>query len=90
MDDAPYIRNSMHHQQGAATSTRCICYTTTLSSYCIVKSLPAKMVTATVEDDAVAQRECLKNVFSMEGGQGEASYMNNSQVQATATQLVMF
>jgi hypothetical protein len=41
------------------------------------------MVTATVEDDAVAQRECLKNVFSMEGGQGEASYMNNSQVQVT-------
>jgi len=41
--------------------------------------------TATAEDDAVArQAECLlKNVFSMEGGQGEASYMNNSQVQVT-------
>ncbi|CAN6236579.1 unnamed protein product [Urochloa humidicola] len=47
------------------------------------------MVTVTGEENAVAEQESLKSVFSMEGGQGEASYMNNSQVQSQILQTVV-
>ncbi|CAN6229954.1 unnamed protein product [Urochloa humidicola] len=47
------------------------------------------MVTATGEENGAAQQESLKDVFSMEGGQGEASYMNNSQVQSQILQIVI-
>nr|CAB3486082.1 unnamed protein product [Digitaria exilis] len=47
--------------------------------------------TATEEsNNAVAQQESsIENVFCMEGGQGPSSYMNNSQMQSRATQLVL-
>ncbi|CAL5014672.1 unnamed protein product [Urochloa decumbens] len=49
------------------------------------------MVAAVTEVDAVhvAQQEAVKNVFCMEGGQGETSYMNNSQVQSRNLEMVV-
>ncbi|KAL6651584.1 hypothetical protein ACP70R_010509 [Stipagrostis hirtigluma subsp. patula] len=53
-----------------------------------------KMVAATADFDAAArqeegQGEGMKNVFCMEGGQGETSYTNNSQVQYRNIQMVV-
>ncbi|KAL6614214.1 hypothetical protein ACP70R_036484 [Stipagrostis hirtigluma subsp. patula] len=47
------------------------------------------MVAVRDEANAVAPQEGLKNVLCMEGGQGEASYMNNSQGQSRTLQLVI-
>ncbi|CAN6250555.1 unnamed protein product [Urochloa humidicola] len=49
------------------------------------------MVAAATEVDAVhiAQQETVKNVFCMEGGQGETSYINNGQVQSRNLQMVV-
>lgn len=48
------------------------------------------MVTATTEvSTSVAQQVDMKTVFCMEGGQGEASYMNNSQVQSRNFQMML-
>ncbi|CAN6241293.1 unnamed protein product [Urochloa humidicola] len=54
-----------------------------------IEGLEGKMVTATGEENGAAQQESLKDVFSMEGGQGEASYVNNSQVQSQILQTVI-
>ncbi|TKW24093.1 hypothetical protein SEVIR_3G030300v4 [Setaria viridis] len=49
------------------------------------------MMAAATEVDAVhvAQQEAVKNVFCMEGGQGETSYINNSQVQSRNLEMVV-
>ncbi|CAN6250557.1 unnamed protein product [Urochloa humidicola] len=49
------------------------------------------MVAAAAEVDAVhvAQHEAVKNVFCMEGGLGETSYINNSQVQSRNLEMVV-
>ncbi|KAK3143438.1 hypothetical protein QOZ80_4AG0300310 [Eleusine coracana subsp. coracana] len=49
------------------------------------------MVTAAVEASCVAEaeQEGVKDVFCMEGGHGETSYINNSQVQSRIIQVVV-
>nr|CAB3486085.1 unnamed protein product [Digitaria exilis] len=50
------------------------------------------MVAAATEVDAVhvaQQQEAVKNVFCMGGGQGETSYVNNSQVQSRNLEMVV-
>ncbi|TVU09499.1 hypothetical protein EJB05_42975, partial [Eragrostis curvula] len=59
-------------------------------SWCFLSSFVfrGEMVTSAVEAN-VAQQEDVKNVLCMEGGHGETSYINNSQVQSRNLQMVV-